>query len=235
MAEKTPEPTKPIMDVAHPGKSSPHDNSKAVIITRRPMVADPMFIKDKPKADALGPLSAPILPSFGKTKTKTVQPTGEAAPEAEAKPEPQPEAKVEPEVEVKVTKPEQKTIDPPKPEAKPVEEPKAVAPEPTPAEETPTTDPDQKPATGTDEAKPTDKSKEQIDNQEEIKHDAEIEKLIVGKKYELPVNAVEKRRTKHFVALGVILSILLALAWVNIALDAGLIEIDGVKALTDFF
>jgi hypothetical protein len=37
------------------------------------------------------------------------------------------------------------------------------------------------------------------------------------------------------VALGVVLAIVLALAWADIALDAGLIQINGVKPVTHFF
>lgn len=69
----------------------------------------------------------------------------------------------------------------------------------------------------------------------ESQHEADIQKLIDSKKYSLPINSVEKRRTKHTLVFGIVLSILLLLAWVNIALDAGLIEIDGVKPLTHFF
>lgn len=85
---------------------------------------------------------------------------------------------------------------------------------------------------------PADLTSEEIDNAEaekQAKHDAEIEKLVNEKRYFLPINAVEKRRTKRFVILGIVLSLLLALAWVDVALDAGLIQIPGVKPFTHFF
>jgi len=69
----------------------------------------------------------------------------------------------------------------------------------------------------------------------QTKHDAAIQKLVDSKQYFLPINAVEKRKTKRFVILGVILSLLLALAWVDVALDAGLIHIGGIKPVTHFF
>jgi hypothetical protein len=67
------------------------------------------------------------------------------------------------------------------------------------------------------------------------KHDEAIQQLVDSKQYFLPINAVEKRKTRHFVILGVLLSVLLLLAWGDIALDAGLIQISGIKPATHFF
>ena len=62
-----------------------------------------------------------------------------------------------------------------------------------------------------------------------------IQKLVTEKRYFLPINTQEKRRTKHFIILGVVLILLLAAAWADIALDAGLIHLDGVRPLTHLF
>ena len=67
------------------------------------------------------------------------------------------------------------------------------------------------------------------------KHEAEMQGLADSKKYFLPINTVEKRRTKHFVIIGIGLSLLLVIVWIDIALDAGLIKIGGLKALTHIF
>ena len=67
------------------------------------------------------------------------------------------------------------------------------------------------------------------------KHAEAVQKLVDAKQYFLPINTVEKRKTKHFVLLGAVLSVLLALTWADIALDAGLIQISGVKPITHFF
>jgi len=69
----------------------------------------------------------------------------------------------------------------------------------------------------------------------QAKHDEAIQKLIDAKQYFLPINAVELRKTKHFVVLGVIFSLLLLVAWADIALDAGLVQIPGIKPVTHFF
>lgn len=70
---------------------------------------------------------------------------------------------------------------------------------------------------------------------EEAKHQDAIDKLVESKQYYLPINTVEKRRSRRFVVLGTILSLLLILAWADIALDAGIIHINGVKPVTHFF
>ncbi|HEX8182640.1 MAG TPA: hypothetical protein VF575_03490 [Candidatus Saccharimonadales bacterium] len=63
----------------------------------------------------------------------------------------------------------------------------------------------------------------------------EIDTLVEQKSYFLPINAVEKRRSKHVFIFGLILIILLALLWIDLALDAGFIMIDGIRPITHFF
>ncbi len=76
---------------------------------------------------------------------------------------------------------------------------------------------------------------EEVEADKQAKHDAEIQKLVEAKQYFLPINSVEQRRTKRFVVLGILLSLLLGLAWVDIALDASLIQVGSVKPITHFF
>ena len=128
------------------------------------------------------------------------------------------------------------------------DQPKADKPEP----ETPTKpdQPDQPPSDETDgaESKPaeadtgeaTSQSKEkakqaEAETNQEAQRQAAIDKLADSKKYYLPINAVEKRRSRRFVILGIILSLLLIVAWADIALDAGLIHVNGIKPVTHFF
>ena len=66
-------------------------------------------------------------------------------------------------------------------------------------------------------------------------HDAEIQKLIESKKYFVPINSVENRKTKRFIAVGLFIILILAVAWVDVSLDAGLIHIHGIKPFTHFF
>ncbi len=69
----------------------------------------------------------------------------------------------------------------------------------------------------------------------EAAEDAKLQQLIDSKKYFLPINAVEHRRSKRVVIIGVLLALILVVAWVDIALDASLINIDGIKPVTHFF
>lgn len=120
---------------------------------------------------------------------------------------------------------------PAKPEVKEKPEPKEAA---KPAKES-----ESKPAkTEEDDAQLAPKDIEKADKAEaaeKSKHDKEIQALIDSKKYYLPINSVEKRRSKRVVVLGVVLSLLLIIVWIDIALDAGLIQIDNIKPVTHFF
>lgn len=77
--------------------------------------------------------------------------------------------------------------------------------------------------------------KQAIETETAAKREAEMETLVDTRKYNLPINTVENRRIKRFLLMGVGLSLLLAIVWIDIALDAGLIKIGGLKALTHIF
>jgi hypothetical protein len=132
----------------------------------------------------------------------------------------------------------------PKSEAdvKPPQEPEAPAPKnnqddekeetlpgPAPLDINEAQDKSEKPAAKPTEAKPAEKAAKPT------KSDAHIEKLIEDKTYFLPINSVEKRRARRFVVLGILLSLVLVVAWVDVALDAGLIKLGNVKPVTHFF
>ena len=76
---------------------------------------------------------------------------------------------------------------------------------------------------------------EEAEASRKAERDANLQKIVDNKTYFLPINAVEKRKTKRIIVLGIVLSLVLAVAWVDVALDAGLIEIGGVKPVTHFF
>lgn len=62
----------------------------------------------------------------------------------------------------------------------------------------------------------------------------EQEKIIASGKYYLPINAVEKRRTKRHIALGLALIILLAVALFLAAWDANFFAVPGFAAPTNY-
>ncbi|HET7060030.1 MAG TPA: hypothetical protein VFH99_01785 [Candidatus Saccharimonadales bacterium] len=71
--------------------------------------------------------------------------------------------------------------------------------------------------------------------EETAKQAAATQRLIDSKRYELPIDTVEKRKTKRFVVLGVVLAVLLTFAWIDVAIDAGIIHIGSAKPVTHFF
>ena len=206
-----------LTDVAKPGKSSPSPTSRPVIVTHRPILKDPMVNHedeapkaDKPTLKAPSKRAAELESlSIPKLPVETDETTDEPTNHDDDTPS-----------KDSIPEPKKETADP-APEDK--EDAKVDVPD----NAVPTPPLDAK------AAQPGDEDEVSLAAQE--KHDASVQKLIETKKYFLPINSVEKRRAKHSLVLGVGVSILLLLAWANIALDAGLISIDGVKPLTHFF
>lgn len=65
---------------------------------------------------------------------------------------------------------------------------------------------------------------------------AEEEKLIASKQFYLPISGVEKqRRSLDRFVLVFVLVLFLALVWLDIVLDAGILKIGGIQPLTHFF
>ena len=203
------------MDVSHPGQTPPSANSKSVIVPSRPIMRDPMMFEEtkiqsgEPKElSKRSPTKAVITPLS--TETAPTTPESETLPDAKTIDELTKEAEARQQESVK----------------------------PTPDEE-----PDE-PKTTADEDKSDDKTEPKLDDatkqaeaelKEHESNQAKIQKLIESRQYNLPINTSEKRRSKRVVMLGVGLSLVLAVAWVDIALDAGLIQLSGVKPLTHFF
>lgn len=119
----------------------------------------------------------------------------------------------------------------------PVEEPEKSAEKP--AEAAPVADAD-KPAENEEKAKKALSPEEQAAADKKAaeaaaEHEAAIQKLVDDETYFLPINSVETRKTRRFMLLGVVLILVLALAWADVALDAGLIHLAGLKPLTHLF
>jgi hypothetical protein len=239
---------KQVMDVSKPGKAAPADNSKSVIVTSRPIMKDPMVVEDQPEVIEQAAQKITV-----KTGGKTIEPL--SAPEVEQQVEPKLKTDKKPTVAdlsqaatVEV-EPETPKVDKPAPPAEDKPAPEQETPaEPTPSAPEPAKEPEPAPAAPPSEPTPSDPESDKGDKgneasleaeeakaAEKAKHDQEVQKLIDSKQYFLPINAVEKRKSKRFVALGIVLSVILALAWADIALDAGLVQISGVKPVTHFF
>lgn len=124
-----------------------------------------------------------------------------------------------------ISKPEDlKPAEDPEPEA-------ATDPEP----DTDDTIEDQDDAVGRDTIKKASSDEQELIDKKAAEHQANLDKVALAKTYYLPINQVERRRSKHIAAAGILLIILLGVAWGDVALDAGLVSIPGLKAPTHFF
>ena len=68
-----------------------------------------------------------------------------------------------------------------------------------------------------------------------LEHSKHISELVTSQKYFLPINQVEKKRNRQVVFLGVIICVILAIAWIDVALDAGIISNSFHLPHTHFF
>ena len=65
----------------------------------------------------------------------------------------------------------------------------------------------------------------QLKEQEEQQRQLEIDRMVESKQYFLPINRSQKRKTKHFVIAGIILSLALIAVWLYVASSSGLIKL----------
>ncbi|HSX37106.1 MAG TPA: hypothetical protein VLG13_03270 [Patescibacteria group bacterium] len=252
---------KKVFDVARPGKSTPDATARPIIVTNRPILQDPMMANGATAAttaneeDELAPAKAkltikPITVTTDeagsdevvvKKKEKAKAPEPKEPETKEPPEEASPEKPEEPAEPTEAATPDNETAEPeateePETQQKPdepttAEEPDAATPEPEEKASEPETG-GKSPIAQTPEQQDVAAKKAE---EEAAKHEAEVQKLVDDEKYFLPINTVESRKTKRFVVLGALLIVVLGLAWADVALDAGLIHITGVKALTHFF
>lgn len=262
MAESK-KPTKKIIDVKHPGQTAPSGTSKSVIVTNRPIMKDPMVVDDEAKAEETP--TAPTYKSGGEAVIKPLDDKEPTKPETEksktiselaeeANAEPKNDDKKEPEIKLPIDEEEvkdeaenaQETDDktpgdkdeptPAKAEKLPVE--KDETPENEPHKDTtePKLDDDKKDSNAdTKDIEGIEDPEAAQEDKELKKRKAEVAKLAESKKFYLPITTVENRHNRRAVVIGVAISILLIIMWINIALDAGLINLGGIKPFTNFF
>ena len=214
MAEAKRKPSaKQVMDVQKSDSVAADATAKPVIVTHRQILRDPM------------------VTSEATTPVAETQAAGEPKLSTTAKADTVP-------VPAAVTQESSKVIEPPQEEEKPADMPEEHVPEAAKQEPEEPVEPEQ-PAETPDEPAPTevttDAAIEAAAEEAEAKREAELQKLIDKKKYFLPINAAEQRRAEQFIALGMVISIILALAWIDVSLDAGLIHIGNIHPLTHFF
>ncbi|HWB39382.1 MAG TPA: hypothetical protein VG604_04075 [Candidatus Saccharimonadales bacterium] len=231
----------PIIDVAHPGKTPPDVTSRPVIVTNRAIMKDPMVVGEKPQTDLeveptksqplstkpavkLKPLEEPASDKPGKPAAGNEPEETEPADNSKATTDPEEHLTAASKAVTNEKGADKKSPDSPKSETKA---------EIVPAGEGEGTE-------KTEDEKPKDKqldpvAAEEADAAKRAEHEAAVQKIVDSKQYFLPINSVEKRRTKHLLIGGFIIIVLLAAAWLDFALDAGLVHIQGLHPLTHFF
>ncbi|HEX5744210.1 MAG TPA: hypothetical protein VFX84_02050 [Candidatus Saccharimonadales bacterium] len=230
----------PVTDVAHPNTSVPSDTSKP-IITHRPMIKDPMMVEGKVQSETEPEEAKLPIRKTGEAKLKPLDEkpddgdakTGEDKKGEDKKPE-HPDKTVADAASEEVSDDGADRAEPETPDDGDADDSDTVSDTAEDAEATK----DEKTDDGGDgesgkSGKAGAGAKPKADA--EAEEDPKIRKLVESKRYFLPINAVEHRRSARFATMGVILALILAAAWVNIALDAGLIHIDGVKPVTHLF
>lgn len=209
----------PIADVAPPGKSEPSATSKSVLITNRPLISDPMMTKNTEAPEPAAPEPAVTEP----VATPAVTDKGNLQPvhQLVIKP-PTDDERAARDAAISKTSSE-------KP-APPVLQDVVAAPE------KPAAVPGQTPDVSDDLSLPLNPDAEEVQAEDaEAERQAALDKLVESQKYFLPVDAVELRRAHQFLVYGLLLIIVLGFVLTDLALDAGLLHLNGISAPTNFF
>lgn len=235
-----------IVDVKKPGISAPSPTSKPVIVTNRPLLRDPMMVadvKDMPKTDTDNKDSEKHLEvADGGVATggkPVIEPLDQTISEERAAAD---------QLDDKTKSAVDDGADPAEDDIR--QEPDSVPLSDDTPDEAPSTDatdlistaqPKANDASAPGEIPPPDTSKSGVARQAEAeaaaqaKHDENIQQLVDSKRYALPITTIEQRKSKRFVVLGIALAVILIIIWLDIALDAGIIKLGGLKPLTHFF
>lgn len=187
-----------VFDIAKPSSTPADATSKSIIVNHGPVMRDPTLVEQSPETTNS---TEPVLKVSHELTLEPSADTISSLTDQHAESSP---------ITVKIDSPsvsEEPQIAP-KPEVIPTPEIQEVKP----AEKS--------------EAEMSDLDKQKNDEQE--KQAAEeraviIDDIVSSGKYFLPINMIEKKKNQRMAVYGVILCLLLAVAWVDVALDAGLI------------
>jgi hypothetical protein len=219
-----------ITDVSRPGKTAPSASARPLLVTNRPVLAnDPMIV------DGAKPAEPTAVTAMTHRAGRTIEPVTPSEQSAEAQPagevsKPLTDA---PELPIDVKDPEPST-----PAASKLEPP-VVSSQPEPAKPNPK--PFDSPAPSvdtitTDDAESTDEdvTVSQAQAAEDLRLQ-ELEKLVDSGTYQVPINALQRKRSRMFVAAMCIVALVLALLLLDALLDANLINLPVNVPHTDFF
>jgi|GEM_PF-1077841 len=259
-ADKNSAKTPKVMDITQPGKSAPPASGRPIIVTNRPLIKqDPMVLSSEEGQEASAAISRvgksiKIEPLDGDDGVKTVfEPKAQskvtvpiAVKDAKLSLKPIAEQAND---DAPAVSDEPAAVTADKPGLAPSTTPEPVAPEsaqspqsPAPVAATPPTDtPDQadsKEAPADDKQLAANKTLEEAkkkEDEEKAARIAEQEKVIESKRYYLPIHSAKDSRGLRVALILLLFVIVLGLVWLDVVLDAGIIQIKGLHALTHFF
>lgn len=219
MADSTKSKTdKRVFDVAKPSTTPASPTSKPLIIAHGPIMHDSTIIEQNENGEDKPEEQTNI--AITSSHSVKIEPLNEIeADKHDEESTPSEDANVVPDDKTLVqTKSEEQPPEPkPEPEDKldnEVDEPKADTPTAKPAEET------------TSASTKTEEDPKKLEEEQRLlaEKEAKINGLVESGKYFLPINMLEKRKNQRIVIIGIFICIILAIAWVDVALDAGLIS-----------
>lgn len=231
MAEiiKSSNPKNNIVDIAKPSTTVAPANSKSIIVNHGSIMHDPTIIdEDQKSISPVDDLSTKLSHQIKITPTDTDEDSESSTKNSDvpiqpAETHPNKELKLKPSESFKIEEIEPKTIDQPKS----ANFNKVDHPELNPKLESGADQEQQKPETIPSEEStlsPGDKQKvETTELEAGLAKRAKINDLVDKQTYFVPINGKEKKRNKKVAAIGAVVCLILAVAWLDIALDAGLI------------
>ena len=227
MAERK-EPRKSMHDVLPAGNTTPSETSRPVILPHKPMMKDPMMVDTESKLKNVS--EAPETPEVSEGLETKNEPKDVA--DADASSVTAIKVQVGGMKELTPTKDAQKSEDAEDKTEEVTAEPEAESPAKEESKE-------DVPSKDFDESEPADiimdPDAETKEAEEALAKEEAIQKMVDSREFYLPINAIEQKRTQRFIALGIVLSIVLVLAWIDISLDAGLVHLGSIKPVTHFF
>jgi hypothetical protein len=201
-SESPAEPTAPVADKPVPATEAA--KGPPALITKRALMKEPTAQAASQSDEVIQSAEPMIMKTAGKP---TIEPTGAVT-----------KATIEASDQAITQVPAETPAAP-----APAETEHKPAPTPAPAEDK---EEEAKPDSDDEKPEQTAEAIEEAEAAKQAEHDTAIQKLVDEKQYFLPINAVEKRRSQRFILLGILLSVVLAFAWLDVALDAGIISLN---------
>jgi hypothetical protein len=213
MADKSPK----FIDIKSADKATPSSTSRPILVTNRSVLGnDPMVnpADDASDAKPAGPVTH---------AEKVIKPVSADLVAPEAEDATAPLVGTEPEV------PETPELSKPATEAEVPKSEAAVEAAPEPTIEEDTTDapaiPTSRDAAAESQA---DEAKATAEAEAAVVRESELEGLINSGKYNAPINTAHRKRSRAIAVVLCILALLLAVAVADAAVDAGMVQVDGV-------